>query len=111
MMEAAAGGNAPVAASASHNPFKSMLQGGSASGHLVTVRCAAALLSPLFSFLMLVRLLCSPGHLLQPDSLHREQLLASVPILLLRLLLAAELRPILLRLSGQEVLVVDRCQM
>lgn len=36
MMEAAAGGNAPVAASASHNPFKSMLQGGSASGHLVT---------------------------------------------------------------------------
>jgi hypothetical protein len=38
MMEAAAGGNAPAAASASHNPFKTMLQGGSATGHLVTVR-------------------------------------------------------------------------
>lgn len=39
MMEAAAGGNAPVAASVANNPFKTMLQGGSATGHLVTVRC------------------------------------------------------------------------
>jgi hypothetical protein len=38
MMEAAHGGNSPLASSVSHNPFKSMLQGGSATGHLVSVR-------------------------------------------------------------------------
>ena len=37
MMEAAAGGNSPAPSSASHNPFKSMLQGGSATGNLVKV--------------------------------------------------------------------------
>jgi hypothetical protein len=42
MMEAAAGGNTPSPSSTNHNPFKSLLQGGSASGHLVKVRITAA---------------------------------------------------------------------
>jgi hypothetical protein len=49
MMEAAAGGNAPVAASVANNPFKTMLQGGSATGHLVTVRCIVVWLHSRFA--------------------------------------------------------------
>ena len=49
MMEAAAGGNAPVSASVANNPFKTMLQGGSATGHLVTVRCTVAWLHSSFA--------------------------------------------------------------
>lgn len=44
MLEAVAGGNTPASASLAVNPFKTLLQGGNASGLLVTVRRTACVL-------------------------------------------------------------------
>ena len=63
MLEAAAGGNGPSAASSAVNPFKNMLRGGSASGNLVSVRHHIAPTS-----LCKLTQSDSPGHRLAPDS-------------------------------------------
>ena len=70
MLEAAAGGNGPPAQSLAVNPFKTMLQGGSASGLLPSVRILGALSLLPSSSLDSSPHASSPGCLLVQDSLQ-----------------------------------------
>ena len=95
MMEAVTGGNTPASASLAVNPFKTLLQGGNASGLLVTVRSTSHFLPR--SIIAVSFSHRSPGRRLQEglDSLRLTLHPCSVAIPSPRLALLQGRHPIL----------------